>query len=56
MEVSARTTNSLRLRTRFIGLFAGLIAGVLNAVVARVLTRIIALLAFGWKSLKGETA
>ena len=47
MEASAETANSLRLRTRFIGLLAGLVAGVSNAVVARVLMRVIALLAFG---------
>jgi hypothetical protein len=57
MEASALTTNSLRLRTRFIGLLAGLIAGVLNAVVARVLMRVIALLAFGQGSFSvGGTA
>jgi hypothetical protein len=56
-EESAAITNSLHLRTRFIGLLAGCIAGVLNAVVARALMRAIALLVFGTGSFSwGGTA
>lgn len=54
MEASVLTANSLRRRTRFIGLLAGLIAGVLNAVVARVLMRIIALVMTGQGSFSVE--